>query len=81
MVKPPLKIYKNVQFVMSEEPLDLAPQNQNYDIMRDAIIEQCAQVAHSFRERFVNHPMEMADMIVAAIHAMKQKPRHGGGVK
>ncbi len=43
---------------------------------RLATIERCAQVADSFRERFFNHPMEMADAIAAAIRALKDKPTH-----
>ncbi len=41
--------------------------------LKNHTIERCAQVAHSFRERFVNHPMEMADAIAAAIRKLKDK--------
>jgi hypothetical protein len=40
----------------------------------EATVDRCAQVAHSFRDRFFNHPQEMADAIAAAIRAMRDEP-------
>lgn len=65
--KPPLKIYKNVQFVLSEEPVELVAGDQSYDIMRDAIIEMCAQTIEG---RYFNHINDAA----AAIRAKKSRP-------